>query len=139
MQIDDSVQEILTKQDEFVPRFYEAWFAEHPETRKFFTGFNVDEQRSKLTYALMTVQRHSSVGGWVSENYLKALGRKHAVLGIGPELFPQFSELLIQTMSDFHGRQWTSVLESEWRRALDAAVKVMLAEYPSAQQSEDDS
>ncbi len=129
MQIDESVQQILTDPDEFVPRFYEAWFTEHPETRKFFAGFNIDEQRSKLTYALMTVQRHSSVGGWVSENYLKSLGKKHADLGIGAELYPDFIDVLIQTMSDFHQSQWTSVLESEWRRSLEAAVEVMLEQY----------
>ena len=131
MRIDDSVQQILAKQDEFVPRFYEAWFAEHPESRGLFAGFNIDEQRSKLTYALMTVQRHSSVGGWVSENYLRSLGRKHDVLGIDREWYPDFIDVLIQTLSDFHGNQWTSVLESDWRKALEAAVEVMLEQYGS--------
>lgn len=130
MQIHESAQVILIDQQRFAPRFYESLFRDHPETERYFSGVDMPDQRTKLMSALITAERHATTGGWVSENFLAALGRKHLALGVGREMFSMFVDTLIGTLEEHHGSEWTSTLEAEWRRAMDSAVEVMLRQYP---------
>lgn len=130
MNIHESAQSILIDQQEFAPRFYEILFQNHPEVRPFFVNVDMHDQRTKLMTALITTERQASTGGWVSENYLKGLGNKHLSMGVGRELFPRFIDSLVMALREHHGADWTAVLETEWRSALDAAAQLILAQYP---------
>lgn len=129
MNVHDSAQSILIDQGAFAPRFYELLFEAYPQTRPFFADVDMHDQRTKLMTALITAERHVTTGGWVSQNYLRGLGKKHQDLGIGRELFPLFIDTLLKTLREFHGSEWGSVLEAEWRQALEAAAGLILEQY----------
>jgi len=54
-------------------------------------------------------------------------------MGIGRELFPRFIDSLLMALGEYHGADWTSVLDAEWRAALDAAAQLILSEYPETE------
>ncbi len=129
MQISDSANLILIDQDEFARQFYDRLFQDFPEAKRFFDGFDLRAQTSKLVTALCTVQRHHDAGGWVSENYLQGLGKKHRELGVTPEMFPRFIATLLTCLREFHGDDWTSMLEMNWSNGLNSAMEIMRMEY----------
>lgn len=131
MNLKESASFLLMNQDRLAERFYERLFKEHPETRQFFRGIDMAHQQSKLVSALVTVQRHSTVGGWVSENYLHGLGKKHVALKVTPEMFPHFESVLMKVLVELHENNWTNLLADAWQDALRASVKIMLSEYPA--------
>ena len=131
MNLEESANYILINQSRLADRFYEVLFREHPEVRVFFDGINMDAQRAKLVTALVTVQRQATVGGWVSENYLRDLGKMHVKLGVRPSMFRDFIETLMKVLAEFHDEHWTQDLANDWRHALNASVELMLTAYPS--------
>lgn len=131
MNLEESASFLLVNQDRLAERFYERLFSEHPETRQFFAGIDMAHQQSKLVSALVTVQRHATVGGWVSENYLRGLGKKHVALKVTPEMFPHFESVLIKVLAELHEINWSNFLAVAWQDAIRASVKIMLSEYPA--------
>jgi hemoglobin-like flavoprotein len=61
--------------------------------------------------------------------YLKILGHRHGERNIPPDLYPPFRDCLLETLSCFHGSDWSNVLQAQWHAAIEKASDVMLQGY----------
>jgi hypothetical protein len=61
--------------------------------------------------------------------YLKVVGYRHGQQTIPRELYPTFRDCLLETLSRFHGSDWSIVLQAQWHAAIDSASNVMLEGY----------
>lgn len=129
MQIQESLNEVLHSKDEFGRLFYDYFLGTHPEFEHFFAQVNMRRQAIMLTTALMILERYYSQPTPAIELYLRYLGTKHHNLGIGTGDFPKFLDALFQTLKRFHGENWDSELERQWRAAIERATSAMFEGY----------
>lgn len=129
MKIADSVQALLNSRDQVVRGFYDRFLDRHAELRHHFEQRDLELQASIVTMALVSVEAYYSHRFPATEHYLKVLGHRHYHNGIRREDFPKFRDVLLETLRDFHGEQWSDELAQEWFDAINLAVDVMLEGY----------
>ncbi|WP_372894518.1 globin domain-containing protein [Stieleria sp.] len=124
MELDESVEAILSDESNALDGFYERLFQRYPEFKYFFAGANVKRQTAMLTMALLAVKQYPALRR-SSKDYLEVLGTKHHGLGIANDLFPKFVEVLVETIAEFHGNDWNAALDKQWTDALNYAAAIM--------------
>lgn len=139
MDIRQSVQELLSREETVTRRFYDVLLRRHPELRPYFQRVNLRQQAVILTTALSMIelQYTGSLSG--PRKYLRVLGERHAALGIPREAFAPFRECLLETLADCHGGHWSQDLHSQWHEAMDEAIALMFAGYDHFEQDGSDS
>jgi len=60
---------------------------------------------------------------------LQYLGTKHNELNIPKEGYGKWTGAMIETMGRFHGDDWSSTLEEQWREAIGKATALMFEGY----------
>ena len=129
MEIHDSVQRILEGKDELGAMFYRHFLAEYPEVQQHFERIDLKRQSILLVTALMIIGRHATNATPATELYLKYLGTRHKDLKIPKDIYPAWVKAMLETMRSFHGQDWSSELESQWRAAFDRAIEIMFGGY----------
>jgi hemoglobin-like flavoprotein len=129
MNIHKSLHEILQAKDRLAEMFYEHFLEEHPEVRPLFANVDFKRQRILLTTALMVVERCYAHPTPAVEQYLQYLGTKHNEFHVPREAYAKWAEVMIATMREFHGDEWSEELEREWRAAIDQACELMFQGY----------
>ena len=129
MDIKESMQHMLQHADRVTERFYTVFLDKFPGIRPLFQGVNMAEQRMNLTSALILIERHHSGSSKPTQAYLHYLGTKHKDRGVKLADFPSFLEVLILTMKEFHGPDWSPELEAHWRLAINGACQAMAKGY----------
>ena len=129
MNIEESVQKILGSENLLSGNFYARFFQECPHLKKFFDGVDMDRQSSMLTSALVLVETTQTENGSGLSPFLRLLGRQHEQRGIAPADFQDWTDSMMRTLSEYHGDQWSDDLETQWRGAIESAVKTMLQGY----------
>ena len=130
MQITESLDQILSERKLITERFYnEKLFKAYPEFIPYFNGTNMGVQPMMLMMALQGVV--CTLGGSYPaiEQYLRYLGTRHRKFGIPQELYPKFTEMLLATVEEYHGKDWDEELARQWRTALEGATAIMLEGY----------
>lgn len=131
MDITESVQALLNSHERIVERFYERFLRQYPELRHHFETRDMAVQASIVTMGLVSVEAYYTNRFPATEHYLKVLGHRHFHNGVREEDFPRFRDVLLETLSDFHGHDWDDALHQAWREAFDLSVSVMLEGYTS--------
>lgn len=129
MDITQSIQHILSREEVVTDLFYDIFLDRHPEVREFFIGVNLHHQAAVLRMMLLVIERHYQQVTPAMREYLKVLGHRHAERKIPVAHFPSFRDCLLETLSRFHGPDWSENLEREWRVAIEAATAAMLQGY----------
>jgi hemoglobin-like flavoprotein len=129
MNISESVQALLNSQERIVERFYDRFLTKHPDLRHHFDRRDLVMQASIVTMALVSVEAYYSHRFPATEHYLRVLGHRHFHNGIGPEDFPKFRDVLLETLTEFHQENWHEELHRQWYDAIELAVRVMLEGY----------
>lgn len=124
MKISDSVELILSNESLVLEGFYSELFRRYPEFEPYFTDAHLGRQTAMLTMALVSVKQYPDMRG-SAQSYLQAIGAKHRGKGIPVEMYPEFIEVLIEKVGEFHGDQWSDDLETEWTEALNFAAATM--------------
>ena len=132
MDIQESLHQILDREELVADLFYIVFLERYPEVRRHFAGVNMQRQGVLLTMALQVVVQYYLHGFPAAEAYLKILGEEHSRREIAPELYPKFCDALLATLGRFHSRDWKDPLAQEWQQALERAVGKMLETYPKA-------
>src|SRR6516164_10356337 len=130
MQITESLDQILSERKLITECFYtEKLFKVYPEFIPYFNSANMGVLPMMLMMALQGVV--CTLGGSYPavEQYLRYLGTRHRKVGIPPELFPAFCDMLVATVAEYHGDAWDEELERQWRTALAGATAIMLEGY----------
>ena len=124
MKLSESVEKILQNDTLALEGFYERLFERYPEFQEHFSQSNVKRQTVMLTMALVGVKQYPTLRG-SSRAYLHVLGSKHSGRGIAQELYAKFVEVLVETIAEFHGDDWSESLGAQWTDALNLAVATM--------------
>jgi hemoglobin-like flavoprotein len=127
--IAESIQQILSREEVVTDLFYRDFLDRHPEVREFFLGVNLHHQAAVLRMSLALIERHYQQVTPAMREYLKVLGHRHALRKIPVAYYAGFRDCLVETLCRFHGADWTNDLEKEWRVAIDAATEAMLQGY----------
>ncbi len=129
MEINESLQDILSAEELVTRAFYETFLSRHPEMRVFFEGVDLDRQAVLLTMQLILLEQNYNHYNPATRKYLVQLGRRHQELGIATDAYPAFQECLLQTLKRHHADAWDETLERQWHSALDHAIEMMLEGY----------
>jgi hemoglobin-like flavoprotein len=134
MDIQESLRQILAREDLVADLFYVVFLDRYPEVRRHFVYVNMRRQAVLLTMALQMVVQYYLHGFPAAEAYLKILGEEHSRRDIAPELYPKFCDALLATFSRFHSRDWNDSLARQWQQALERATAKILEAYPMAKE-----
>ncbi|HID23174.1 MAG TPA: hypothetical protein EYP14_12335 [Planctomycetaceae bacterium] len=129
MDINESVEAILSDKQVMCELFFRRFLEKHPEARQYFADADMTKQANFLTIALAIIEDHYEHEYRTTEHYLKVLGTRHRKWGIPVELYAPFRDCLLETMAEFHGDDWTEELAGQWRKAIDKATETMLEGY----------
>ncbi len=109
----------------FAASFYDALFEQHPETMPLFGHADMRTQASKLLSAMNTII-NSFKDPDILHGYLGALGLRHERRFMVKERdYIGFREVLIETLADFFGDDWTDELAEVWTMAFNEIARVM--------------
>jgi len=110
--------------DELASRFYTRLFEEHPEVRSMFPE-NMAEQERKLIAALALVVRSVRDLDALAPTLAK-LGKRHTALGAAPAHYDVVGKLLIETMAELAGTDWSSEVANAWETAYGWVAGTMI-------------
>lgn len=129
MDIHESLERIMRRQEIVADLFYGVFLDRFPEVSRFFAGVDLIRQAVLLTIALKVIEQHYLGGYRAAELYLKYLGSRHYELGIPEHTYPMFREALLETLGRFFGQEWSTNLARQWHEAIDKASNTMLEGY----------
>jgi len=135
MDIQESLRRILARTESVADLFYMVFLDQYPAVRQYFVQVDMRSQAVLLTVALQLVVQYYLHSFPAIEAYLKILGREHACRGVGPELYPKFCQVLLDSLAQFHGQDWDDELAQQWQQALERASEKMLAGSPDSPNS----
>ncbi|MBT4866453.1 MAG: hypothetical protein HON53_15220 [Planctomycetaceae bacterium] len=133
MDISESVKTILRRDKVVTDLFYTIFLDRYPDVRTYFEGVDLQQQAVMLGMALLMVEQHYQHRYPATERYLKVLGQRHSRREIPAELYSQWRDCLLETLSRFHGDGWSDELQQQWKEAVDLASDVMLSGYDAPQ------
>lgn len=119
-----TILNLLTVEDEFVPRFYNNLFKMYPPARSLFVHTEISLQYNKLRLMLMMIIRtiHDADSLKIQ---LQQLGQRHKYYRVEPEHFAVLYIVFVQTVVEYLGPKWTTELEAAWAEAYGTIVRMM--------------
>ena len=111
-----------------MPAFYKNLFTAHPEFKPLFSN-DIRTQHKKLLMAMVTVIESLKDDKVPWTPILSHLGHQHQKVQVKPEFFALFRQVMLQTMAEFLGEQWTSEVEQTWEDALTLIMDHMVKGY----------
>ena len=129
MDIDQSLERILSSQESLGELFYETFLTRYPEVKKYFEGINLERQAVLLTMAAVVIAQYYSNPYPATKKYLRYLGSKHHDRNIPTELYPKWTEAMLATLKEFHGDDWDNHLAEQWTEAIAVAAERMFEGY----------
>lgn len=132
MDISESIQRIVNRDEIVTDLFYDIFLDRHPEVRHFFADVNLNQQAVVLRMMLLLIEQHYRQENAALRSYLQLVGARHKERSIPTSLFPPFRDCLLETLERFHGRDWDQNLKSQWFAAIDRASETMLSGYAQA-------
>jgi hemoglobin-like flavoprotein len=131
MHLDESIDRILRNSSLFGAVFYRRFFEAVPEASRYFEGVDMHRQAYVLTMALTLIRQYHDHRYPVANDYLVYLGTKHSDRKIPLDLYNKWREVMLGTLKDFHGDDWTPESERQWGEAIDACIDAMMEGYAS--------
>lgn len=106
-------------------RFYANLFNTYPETQSLFAHTDIATQQQKLVASLVLVVDNLR-NPEALQSALHALGARHVDYGTIAEHYPLVGEVLLHTLAELMGDQWTPVHRQAWADAYTAVSGLML-------------
>lgn len=124
--VKDSYHQILKKHDkQLASRFYRRLFEAHPDLKPLFdeTDMLIQMRMFHSVLSLM-VDRIDAKDGLLT--MLENLGQHHAAHQVPPEYFVPFGEVLLSTLADLLGDDWTPEVNQAWAAFYREMVEAMI-------------
>ena len=129
MDIDQSLERILSSQESLGDLFYDIFLTQYPEVKAYFEGLNLKRQAVLLTMSLTVIAQNYSNPYPATTKYLRYLGSKHHDRRIPTELYPKWAEAMLATLKEFHGDVWDDRLREQWAEAISQTAERMFEGY----------
>lgn len=111
---------------DFAERFYARLFSRHPTVKPLFAATSMRTQQRHLLAALGLVIEHLRSPDAVDER-LRSLGERHTAYGASPSHYHAVSHVMLDTLRDTLGEEWTVEVEEAWYDGLEAISATMMA------------
>ncbi len=121
----NSFDQIVSRQPQITPRFYEILFSRYPQVRPLFGRNAQAAQQQMLQEALVAVLDHLEDASWLAQT-LGAMGAKHIDYGVQDEMYAWVGDSLLSTLAEVAGDDWTPELAQAWTEAYGAITSLML-------------
>ncbi|MDJ0726025.1 MAG: globin domain-containing protein [Prochloraceae cyanobacterium] len=109
----------------FARSFYNKLFLVSPEMRGLFEHVDMADQEKKLMYSLAMI-----VEGMQNLESLKCivrnLGQRHLTYKVSARHYNVLGQVLLGTLAEYLGSQWTIEAEQVWREAYEIIADLML-------------
>lgn len=129
MDIAESGQAILRGNGTISCLFYEKYLDRYPGVGQFFLQTEMSHQVVMLRLALTMVEQYYRNRYPAMEDYLRIVGFRHKRREISPGLYSDWRDCMLDTLEEFHGKDWSGSLEQQWTEAINLAVDRMLEGY----------
>lgn len=123
--VEDSWRCLSPNRDFMIRDFYAELFRSYPEFEPLFSS-DPREQERKLSISLNIAVSHLGRLDQVRDS-LRELGRRHIDYGVVREHYPPFVEILMGSIANTLGSEFTHEVEMAWRAAFNTIVGEMLA------------
>ena len=121
----NSFDQIVSRQPQITPRFYEILFSRYPQVQPLFGRNAQAAQQQMLQEALVAVLDHLEDASWLAQT-LGAMGAKHVDYGVQDEMYAWVGDSLLSTLAEVAGDDWTPELAKAWAEAYGAITSLML-------------
>ena len=122
--LEDSFGQLSADGTAFADRFYSRLFQKHPGLRGMFPS-DMAAQKRKLMDSLRMVIEGLRAPTLVRAR-LEELGRGHVKYGVKPEHYPLVCEMIVATLAEQPGGNWTAELLQDWSNAMRLISEIML-------------
>ena len=106
-------------------RFYANLFSTYPETKPLFANTDLAAQQQKLVASLALVIDNLRNPDALQKT-LYALGSRHVDYGTVVAHYPLVGEVLLETLAELMGDQWTPAHRQAWADAYTAVSSLMI-------------
>lgn len=126
--VEQSIEQVTTREKEFTEQLFGELFRRHPELEPLFSAHSwaTRHQMVRETLRLATAIRDEP--SWV-KTLLLELGQRHTGYEVTPEMFGWFEACLLDTLAKFAG-DWSPDCEKAWREALSRISRGMTEGFP---------
>ncbi|MBC8353191.1 MAG: hypothetical protein H8E66_14435 [Planctomycetes bacterium] len=135
MDLNDSISDILDSDLRFGRSFYSTFFKRYPQVEKYFDGVNLHRQAAVLTMTLLVIENYRTAQRPAMSTYLRELGARHNEWDVPLEMYDYFRDSLLESLSQFHGKDWSDNLNSQWDTAIDCTIREMVKAYEAQPES----
>ena len=119
-----SLERLSGRESRLVERFYELFFARHPEICELFGEHGISEREEMIRETLASVLAHLEGEPWLADN-LEAMGKSHGEYGVEGPMYDWFVDCMLDTLEEVHGDGWNSEYREAWRAALEYLTDTM--------------
>ena len=123
--LEASFDRVAPRGDELVDVFYGRLFAVAPAVRPLFAGTDLKRQKGMLLAALVLVRKSLRDLEAITPR-LRDLGARHIRYGALPEHYLLVGQVLIASMAEIAGDEWTGEYELAWAEAYAVVSGAML-------------
>ncbi|MCA8983960.1 MAG: hypothetical protein KDA76_09390 [Planctomycetaceae bacterium] len=115
---------IAPRADRFAASFYQSLFRKHPEIEGLFTRNSPEDQQRKLIQSLIVIMKSLDQPEKLTP-FLEEMGARHAEYHVQEQHYGYVSQVMLETLAEFLGDQWTDVLAQQWFNALEDVICIM--------------
>ena len=123
--LETSFDLIAPRGDELMDVFYARLFMTAPVVKPLFANTDMSRQKSMLLGALVLLRKSLRDLEAVVPK-LHELGARHVAYGARPEYYPVVGSVLIASMAEVAGNEWTPEFERAWAAAFEVVAGAML-------------
>ncbi|MFO0740978.1 MAG: globin domain-containing protein [Labilithrix sp.] len=120
--------EIAVSDERFGARFYARLFQAHPELRKMFSRNSSGAQQKMFAQKLAAIV-DAVVEPKILHDEAVKVAQSHVGYGVKPEMYDWVGVILLETLRESVGSEWTPEAERAWQGAY-SAIKTMILSSP---------
>lgn len=109
---------VVPQKEAFAHSFYQRLFDCYPQTLQLFANTNMKRQEGALVATLAVVIAGAERGDNLAP-ILQALGKKHTGYGAEAAHYPLVGEVLLETLREYLGSNFTPEVQEAWTQAYD--------------------
>lgn len=115
--------------NDFYDAFYDIFLSKSGEIKALFAKTKFEKQKKLLKMTVTTMVRHP-LAHRTTQAVLKDVGRTHGKNGynIRAGLYDAWLDSLCDTVKE-HDPRYTPQIEQAWRRYMEEAIRIILANY----------
>ena len=119
-----SLERLSGRESRLVERFYELFFARHPQVCELFGEHGISEREEMIRETFASVLAHLEGEPWLADN-LEAMGKSHGEYGVEGPMYDWFVDCMLDTLEEVQGDDWNSEHREAWRAELEYLTDAM--------------